>query len=92
MSERVIGVAAMGGSGTQVLETVHDLERRGVPAAWLTTGGAGLDGITLLAAAGVQLLTVHQDFIVQMGRRAAPGAADQPDLLTKLQSLSAFDE
>ncbi len=54
MSERVIGVATMGGSSTQVVETVRDLERRGVPAAWLTTGGAGLDGITLLAAAGVQ--------------------------------------
>ena len=38
MSERVIGVAAMGDSSTQVVETVRALERRGVPAAGVQTG------------------------------------------------------
>ena len=54
MPERTIGVAAMGGDSVQVLATIRDLEARGIDAAWLTTGGAGLDGLTLFGAAAVQ--------------------------------------
>jgi F420-dependent oxidoreductase-like protein len=54
MGKKVIGVAAMGTSSGQVLDTIRDLETRGIQAAWLTTAGAGLDALTLFAAAAVQ--------------------------------------
>ena len=53
-----IGVAAMGGDARSVLERIQELERRGIPAAWLTTGGGGLDALTLFAAAGAQTQTI----------------------------------
>ena len=54
MGEKRIGVAAMGGDSRDVLARIEDLERRGIGAAWLTTGGAGIDGITLFAAAAAR--------------------------------------
>ena len=54
MIEKRIGVAAMGGNANEVLSRIQELERRGVQAAWLTTGGAGLDGLTLFSAAATQ--------------------------------------
>ncbi|MBI4234374.1 MAG: LLM class flavin-dependent oxidoreductase [Chloroflexi bacterium] len=54
MSEKLIGVAAMGGPSSAVLARVQEFERLGIPVAWLTTGGAGLDGLTLFAAAAVR--------------------------------------
>ena len=53
MTQGVIGVAAMGGGSNEVLERIEGYEERGIGAAWLTVGGANLDGITLMAAAGV---------------------------------------
>ena len=53
-SIRRIGVAAMGGSAVDIVNRIEDFERRGIPAAWLTTGGAGLDGLSLFAAAAVR--------------------------------------
>ncbi|MBI2871682.1 MAG: LLM class flavin-dependent oxidoreductase [Chloroflexi bacterium] len=54
MSDKRIGVAAMGGDASAVLARIQELERLGMPAAWLTTGGAGLDALTLFAAAAVR--------------------------------------
>jgi F420-dependent oxidoreductase-like protein len=54
MSPAAIGVAAMGGDARQVLERIVDLERRGIPSTWLTTGGAGPDALTIYAAAAVR--------------------------------------
>ena len=54
MSEKRIGVAAMGGDAAAVVERIAEMERMGVPAAWLTTGGAGLDGLTIFSAAAVR--------------------------------------
>lgn len=54
MATRVLGVAAMGGPATQVVERIVALEEMGIPAAWLTTGGAGPDGLTIFAAAAVR--------------------------------------
>ena len=51
MATGTIGVAAMGGDATTVLARIQDLDTRGIQAAWLTTGGAGLDAISLFAAA-----------------------------------------
>ncbi len=53
MPERIIGVAAMGGDSRQMLATIQDLEHRGIRAAWLTTGSANPDALTLFAAAAV---------------------------------------
>lgn len=57
MGNRLVGVAASpagGGLGSNATDTVArivDYERRGIPVAWLTTGGAGPDGLTTIAAA-----------------------------------------
>ena len=51
MSTRRIGVAAMGGDAATVLDRIRKLEERNIQAAWLTTGGAGVDGLSIFAAA-----------------------------------------
>ncbi len=58
MAEKRIGVAAMGGDSNQVVSRIEGLERLGISAAWLTTGGAGLDGITLFAAAAARTQSI----------------------------------
>ena len=54
MAEQIIGVDAAGTDTTQILATIQDLERRGIPAAWRNTGGPGLDALTIFAAAAAQ--------------------------------------
>ncbi|MBI2166215.1 MAG: LLM class flavin-dependent oxidoreductase [Chloroflexi bacterium] len=54
MAQKRIGVAAMGGDSRAVLDRIILLERMGIPAAWLTTGGTMPDGITLFAAAAAR--------------------------------------
>jgi F420-dependent oxidoreductase-like protein len=54
MSERVIGVVPTGSNATEMLDSIGDLERRGIQAAWLTGGGTGIDTLTLFAAAAVR--------------------------------------
>jgi F420-dependent oxidoreductase-like protein len=51
--EQRVGVAAMGGDAKSVVMRIQEMEKLGIPAAWLTTGGAGLDGITVFAAAAM---------------------------------------
>lgn len=53
MPKGAIGVAAMGGGVSAILTRIQELERLGLQAAWLTTGGAGLDALTLFSAAAV---------------------------------------
>ena len=54
MSEKRIGVAISGPNAGTILERIRKAENLGISAAWLTTGGAGLDGLTLLAVAAAQ--------------------------------------
>ncbi|MFP6594283.1 MAG: LLM class flavin-dependent oxidoreductase [Dehalococcoidia bacterium] len=54
MGDTRIGVAAAGGDGAEVLARIQQLEESGVDAAWLTTGGAGPDGLTILGAAAAR--------------------------------------
>lgn len=51
MSEKLIGVAISGNNADEVLARIERSERAGIPAAWMTTGGARIDSITLMAAA-----------------------------------------
>ena len=54
MAEKRIGVAVSAPDSAAILAGIEQLEGMGIPAAWLTTGGAGLDGLTLFAAAAVR--------------------------------------
>ncbi len=54
MSEQRIGVHIAEPDSRRVLESIKAAESLGVSAAWMTTGGAGLDALTLFAAAAVQ--------------------------------------
>ncbi len=54
MSPKRIGVAIPQREPVAVVEMAQRLERMGVPAAWLTLGGAAADSITMLAAAAVR--------------------------------------
>lgn len=51
MPENRIGVAVTGPNSAAVLAGIQRAETMGIPAAWLTTGGAGPDGLTVFAAA-----------------------------------------
>ena len=55
MTQRRIGVAVTGlrDSG-EVLQRIERVEAMGIPTVWLTTSGAGNDGLTLLAAAAAR--------------------------------------
>jgi F420-dependent oxidoreductase-like protein len=54
----IIGVAITGQTTAEVLERIGQAEEAGIPAAWLTTGGAGRDALTLFAAAAVQTKSI----------------------------------
>ena len=51
MSEKLIGVAVSGNNADEVLARIERSERAGIPAAWMTTGEARMDSITVMAAA-----------------------------------------
>ena len=54
MSQKTIGVAVFGPDSAAVLAGIERAEELGIPAAWLTTGGAGLDALTIFGAAAVR--------------------------------------
>ena len=54
MVEKRVGVAPSGSDSGAVLEAIERAEELGIQAAWLTTGGAGPDGLTLLAGAALR--------------------------------------
>ena len=51
MSDKLIGVAVSGRRAGEVLARVVRTEQVGIPAVWMTTGGARLDSLTTFAAA-----------------------------------------
>ena len=52
MAEKRIGVAVTAPDSNAVLADVEDLEKRGFPAAWMTSGSAsGGDSLSVFAAA-----------------------------------------
>jgi F420-dependent oxidoreductase-like protein len=54
MPHRLIGVAVRGETTQEVLARIEQAEQLGVHAAWMTTGGARLDSITIFAAAALR--------------------------------------
>src|SRR5579884_1828964 len=54
MPDPVVGVAVHEPTVPDTLAMIRHAEQLGVAAAWLTTGGVGPDGLTVLAAAAIQ--------------------------------------
>lgn len=54
MSQKQLGVAVRGNHINAILQTIERAEELGIDAAWMTTGGARLDSITVFAAAAVR--------------------------------------
>lgn len=54
MSEQMIGVVISAPDSAGVLAGIEKAEHMGIPAAWLTTGGTGLDALTIFAGAAVR--------------------------------------
>ncbi|MBI3743753.1 MAG: LLM class flavin-dependent oxidoreductase [Chloroflexi bacterium] len=53
-SKNLIGVSVMARDAKSVIARIEELEQMGIPAAWLTTGGAGMDALTLFSAAAMR--------------------------------------
>jgi F420-dependent oxidoreductase-like protein len=51
MNDKLIGVVVSGTTTHEVLGRIERSEQAGIPAVWMTTGGARLDSITIFAAA-----------------------------------------
>ena len=51
MTNKKIGVAVSAPDVAGVMANIARAEKAGIPGVWLTTGGAGLDGLTIFAAA-----------------------------------------
>lgn len=58
MSDKSIGVVVSGNTTEEILGRIERSERAGIPAVWMTTGGARLDSITALAAAAGRTETI----------------------------------
>jgi len=58
MSDKIIGVAVTARDASGVVAGIERAEQLGIPAAWLTTGGAGLDGLTVFAAAAARTKSI----------------------------------
>jgi F420-dependent oxidoreductase-like protein len=54
MAQKLIGVVVSAADSPGILAGIEHAEQLGIPAAWLTTGGVGLDALTLYAAAAVR--------------------------------------
>ncbi len=58
MTDKLIGVAVDGDTTDQALARILRSEAAGIPAVWMTTGGASLDSITVMAAAAGRTKTI----------------------------------
>ena len=54
MPDKLIGVAVRGNKVHEILAMIEQAEQLGIHAAWMTTGGARLDSITVFAAAALR--------------------------------------
>jgi F420-dependent oxidoreductase-like protein len=54
MSDQLLGIAVRGNQVQEMLAMIAQAEQLGIHAAWMTTGGARLDSITVFAAAALR--------------------------------------
>lgn len=54
MVQKRIGIAVVSRDPISIVETIQRYEKLGLPAAWLTLGGASPDSLTMFAAAAVK--------------------------------------
>jgi F420-dependent oxidoreductase-like protein len=54
MSDKLLGIAVRGNQVHEMLAMIEQAEQLGIHAAWMTTGGARLDSITVFAAAALR--------------------------------------
>ena len=54
MSDKIIGVVVAGRNTDEIIGRIERSEGAGIPAVWMTTGGARLDSITTIAAAATR--------------------------------------
>ncbi|MEK7778180.1 MAG: LLM class flavin-dependent oxidoreductase [Chloroflexota bacterium] len=82
----VVGIAITGQTTAEVLERIRQAEQAGIPAAWLTGGGAaGRDALTLFAAAAAQTKTILLGTsITQTWSRHPVAVAQQVRVLAEL--------
>jgi F420-dependent oxidoreductase-like protein len=85
MGQGTIGIAVAAGDASAALAAIRKAEEMGVRAAWMTSGGAGGDALTVAAAAAAQ--TDHillGTSIVQTWSRHPVAAAEQTRVIANL--------
>lgn len=83
MSQKLIGFAVRGETIHEVLATIERAEQLGVQAAWMTTGGARLDSITVFAAAALR--TQH----IKLGTSIVPTYPRHPLVMVQQTQVVA---
>jgi F420-dependent oxidoreductase-like protein len=58
-NQKRIGIAISAPDSAGILAGIEQAEQMGIQAAWLTTGGVGLDALTLFAAAAVRTSSIY---------------------------------
>jgi len=83
MEQRLIGVAVRGNKANEMLAMIEQAERLGVHAAWMTTGGARPDSLTVFAAAAVR--TQH----IKLGTSIVPTFPRHPLVMVQQAQVVA---
>lgn len=85
MAKKTIGIAVPAPNTRAVLENIQKAEELGIPAAWLTSGGAAGDAMTLLAVAAVQTRRILLGTsIIQLWVRHPITAAQQASVIANV--------
>lgn len=83
MQHRLIGVAVRGNTAQEVLAMIEQAEQLGIHAAWMTTGGARLDSLTMFAAAALR--TQH----IKLGTSIVPTFPRHPLVMVQQAQVIA---
>src|SRR5207253_957553 len=83
MSQKRVGVAVGGDKVNDVLAAIERAEQLGLHAAWMTTGGARLDSITIFAAAALR--TQH----IKLGTSIVPTFPRHPLVMVQQAQVVA---
>src|SRR6266540_3780541 len=83
MPYRLLGVAVRGDKAREVLTRIEQAEQLGLHAAWMTTGGARLDSLTIFAAAALR--TQH----IRLGTSIVPTFPRHPLVMVQQAQVVA---